>query len=273
MSATAAAAAAVPAAVLPSSSSEPADENKSTQPTLEQAAPAPAAAASADAIKQPVTATVADNSDDTAMNNAESAAATTTSTATATNKKKKKKKKKTSKSSNKAGRAPSLKRIHKEFVEICLEPPAGCSAAPKDDSNLYEWVATICGPGGSPYEDGTFYLDVVFPVDYPFSPPKLTFRTRIYHCNISSNGEICLDILKDNWSPALTMSKVLLSLCSLLTDANPSDPLVAQIAKEYLNNRERHDRTAREWTVRYATQGAARGGGENGDTVDDGKKE
>ncbi|RMC05206.1 hypothetical protein DUI87_18390 [Hirundo rustica rustica] len=93
-------------------------------------------------------------------------------------------------------------------------------AGPKGD-NIYEWRSTILGPPGSVYEGGVFFLDITFTPEYPFKPPKVTFRTRIYHCNINSQGVICLDILKDNWSPALTISKVLLSICSLLTDCNP----------------------------------------------------
>lgn len=146
----------------------------------------------------------------------------------------------------------SLKRIQKELAEITLDPPPNCSAGPKGD-NLYEWASTILGPPGSQYESGVFFLDIHFPNDYPFKPPKVVFRTRIYHCNINSQGVICLDILKDNWSPALTISKVLLSICSLLTDCNPSDPLVGSIATQYLQNREEHDRIAKLWTKRYAT--------------------
>ncbi|OXB77756.1 UNVERIFIED_CONTAM: hypothetical protein H355_013144 [Colinus virginianus] len=99
---------------------------------------------------------------------------------------------------------------------LCILEHAG----PKGD-NIYEWRSTILGPPGSVYEGGVFFLDITFSPDYPFKPPKVTFRTRIYHCNINSQGVICLDILKDNWSPALTISKVLLSICSLLTDCNP----------------------------------------------------
>merc|ERR1712216_227211 len=145
----------------------------------------------------------------------------------------------------------SAKRIQKELAEISLDPPCNCTAGPKGD-NLYEWVSTILGPPESAYDGGVFFLDIKFPTDYPFKPPKVRFRTRIYHCNVNSSGEICLDVLKDNWSPALTISKVLLSIVSLLTDPNPQDPLVGKIAQHLLEDKESHDKTATEWTKRYA---------------------
>ncbi|KAK4817543.1 hypothetical protein QYF61_019500 [Mycteria americana] len=111
--------------------------------------------------------------------------------------------------------------LSKVHLTLFLSPLFLRSAGPKGD-NIYEWRSTILGPPGSVYEGGVFFLDITFSSDYPFKPPKVTFRTRIYHCNINSQGVICLDILKDNWSPALTISKVLLSICSLLTDCNPA---------------------------------------------------
>merc|ERR1712110_871344 len=114
------------------------------------------------------------------------------------------------------------------------------------------WTATIMGPEDSPYHGGVFFLNIQFPPDYPFKPPKVQFKTKIYHCNINKNGSICLDILKDQWSPALTISKVLLSISSLLTDPNPKDPLVPEIATQYNSNKAKHDAIAKEWTRKFA---------------------
>jgi ubiquitin-conjugating enzyme E2 D/E len=145
----------------------------------------------------------------------------------------------------------ALKRINKELKDLQQDPPLNCSAGPVGD-DLFYWQATIMGPDDSPYKNGVYFLNIHFPADYPFKPPKINFITKIYHCNISSNGSICLDILKDQWSPALTISKVLLSICSLLTDCNPDDPLVPEIAQLYRKSRVKHDLIASQWTHKYA---------------------
>jgi len=145
----------------------------------------------------------------------------------------------------------ALKRINKELLDLGRDPPSSCSAGPTGD-NMFQWQATIMGPGESPYSGGVFFLTINFPTDYPFKPPKVAFTTKIYHPNINANGSICLDILREQWSPALTISKVLLSICSMLTDPNPDDPLVPEIANLYKGDRGRYESTAREWTRKYA---------------------
>ena len=145
----------------------------------------------------------------------------------------------------------SLKRILKEEEEFKKTTLTGISAGP-EGTDKFKWKGMIVGPPDSSYTGGVFYLDIVFPFDYPFKAPKIKFSTRIYHPNINKNGEICLDILKKQWSPALTLSKVLLSIMSLLTDPNPDDPLVPEIASLYKTNKQKYKENARDWTNKYA---------------------
>jgi ubiquitin-conjugating enzyme E2 D/E len=147
----------------------------------------------------------------------------------------------------------SLRRIQRELLDIRQDPPANCSAGPENESDLYRWEGVIFGPADSPFSGGVYKLKIVFPVDYPFKPPTVNFMTKIYHPNINAAGVICLDTLKNNWSPALTISKVLLSVCSLLCDPNPNDPLVPEIAHLYKTNRQEYEDVAKEWTRKYAT--------------------
>ena len=146
-----------------------------------------------------------------------------------------------------------LKRLSKELSDIKKNDIPNLSVGLYDDSNLFEWNAVIIGPTGTPYENGMFYLDISIPSNYPFKAPIVIFKTKIYHPNINSSGNICLDILKSHWSPALTISKVLLSICSLLSDPNPNDPLVPDIANILNTNKELYEKTAREWTNIYAS--------------------
>lgn len=146
----------------------------------------------------------------------------------------------------------ATQRLRREFEMIQKSPPVNCSAGMVND-NIFHWKATLVGPSDSPYEGGIFTLDIQFPEKYPFKPPKVKFLTKIYHPNISAKGLICVDILKNNWSPALTTSKLLLSICSLLTDPNPDDPLEPDIAHEYKHNHEQYVNNAKSWTRIYAT--------------------
>ncbi|CAF0858879.1 unnamed protein product [Adineta ricciae] len=145
-----------------------------------------------------------------------------------------------------------LTTILKQLRDIEREPPPNISAGPVDANDLFKWRGKIFGPSDSPYESGVFDLTINFPANYPFNPPNIRFITKIYHPNINYEGTIGLDILRSNWSPALKISHVLLSICSLLCDPNPDDALMPDIAYQYKQDREAYNATAREWTQTYA---------------------
>lgn len=143
------------------------------------------------------------------------------------------------------------RRIIKETQRLKTEPVPGIEVFP-DEHNLRYFKVTIKGPEDSPYEGGLFNLELFLPEDYPMAAPKVRFLTRIYHPNIDKLGRICLDILKDKWSPALQMRTVLLSIQALLSAPNPDDPLDNEVAEIWKFNEARAIATAKEWTVNYA---------------------
>eukprot|EP00928_Gymnodinium_smaydae_P058154 TRINITY_DN4137_c0_g1_i2.p1 TRINITY_DN4137_c0_g1~~TRINITY_DN4137_c0_g1_i2.p1 ORF type:complete len:172 (-),score=17.59 TRINITY_DN4137_c0_g1_i2:98-550(-) len=144
----------------------------------------------------------------------------------------------------------ALERIKGELQDLEKEPLANCSVGPIGD-NLFRWQAKLTGPPDSVYQGGVFFLNIDFPADYPWRPPKCHFITKIYHCNVNSSGVIGLNLLKEDWSPAIGISKVLREIFSLLTDANPYDPQIPEIAEVFLKDRAKHDQTAREWVQKY----------------------
>jgi ubiquitin-conjugating enzyme E2 D/E len=142
----------------------------------------------------------------------------------------------------------SSKRIIKEYKDITTSDECiknGITLKLKKNNDYTKWEAYIFGPTKSPYEDGKFLLDISIPSDYPFKPPKIKFITRIFHPNINSTGEICIDTLKNNWSPSLTLDKVLLSIIALLDNPNPDDPLDAEAASLYKNDRNKYNEKIR----------------------------
>lgn len=150
----------------------------------------------------------------------------------------------------------AIRRIKKEYKEIQDSVRNDhhnivYDVAP-DNDDLFKWSGFIFGPADSPYSGGAFKLAINIPQNYPFKPPKVQFLTKVYHPNINSNGSICLDILKSKWSPALGLSKVLMSISSLLTEPNADDPLDPDVARVYKQNPAQFELVAREWTALYA---------------------
>jgi ubiquitin-conjugating enzyme E2 N len=138
-----------------------------------------------------------------------------------------------------------------ETQRLLSEPATGISAQPQED-NLRYFSVMILGPKDSPYEDGVFELELFLPEEYPMAAPKVRFLTKIYHPNIDSLGRICLDILKDKWSPALQIRTVLISIQALLSAPNPDDPLSEKVAAAWKEDEAAALITAKEYTEKYA---------------------
>ncbi|KAF4215174.1 hypothetical protein CNMCM8980_008713 [Aspergillus fumigatiaffinis] len=162
------------------------------------------------------------------------------------------------------------KRIVKETERLMAEPVPGINAVPHED-NLRYFDVSIHGPAQSPYEGltplenivgkervsnsitgGIFRLELFLPEDYPMTPPKIRFLTKIYHPNIDRLGRICLDVLKNNWSPALQIRTILLSIQALLGAPNPDDPLANDVAQRWKEDEQAAIQTAKEWTRTHA---------------------
>ena len=138
-------------------------------------------------------------------------------------------------------------------------------------NNPRHFAVVLSGPEDTPYAGGVFHLELFLPEGYPMCPPKVRFLTKIYHrksylylkkkenvkltnikANIDRLGRICLDVLKDKWSPALQIRTVLLSISVLLSSPVPDDPLDASIAEHFIKDREGANKKAREMTAQFA---------------------
>ncbi|EYU24410.1 hypothetical protein ABFS82_04G160900 [Erythranthe guttata] len=125
------------------------------------------------------------------------------------------------------------------------DPPVGITAAPEED-NIMLWNAVINGPEDTPWSGGKFKLTLDFPHDYPMKPPRVRFVSQMFHPNIYEDGRVCVDFLEDEWTPALLVETILISIQSLLSDANPDTPVNSDAARMFVDNRREYNRRVRE---------------------------
>ncbi|KAG2193856.1 ubiquitin conjugating enzyme 1 [Mucor mucedo] len=145
------------------------------------------------------------------------------------------------------------KRILNEIAEANNDKSAETVVYVPHEGDIYKMLGSIQGPRETPYEGGTFLLDIKLHDNHPFAPPEIKFITKVYHPNVSSQtGAICLDVLKSNWSPAMTLRLCLISIQSLLDAPDASSPQDFQVAKVYTSNKQQFIREAKTWTRVHA---------------------
>ena len=138
--------------------------------------------------------------------------------------------------------AKTDRRIQQEFKEAEMNQNPSIQWGLKDPSNNRNWWAIIIGPEGTPYDGFKLSLNITLPYNFPHGAPCVSFTGDIWHPNVGTSGNICLDILNSYWSPVLKLSSVLLSISSLLNDPNPASPLNGEAARQYESNREEYNK-------------------------------
>ncbi|PPJ52753.1 hypothetical protein CBER1_10876 [Cercospora berteroae] len=147
------------------------------------------------------------------------------------------------------------KRIMKEFQEITSSPPQGCSVSLQQEDDMNVWDVHMEGPSDSVYAGGKFHIVITLPKEYPFKPPTLSFRTKIYHPNVTNDerGAMCLGMLKsEEWKPPNKIKEVLGLVRHTLGEPQPDDAVETSIAEVYKTKPDEYEKTARDWVKKYA---------------------
>jgi len=146
----------------------------------------------------------------------------------------------------------ATRRLQKELQELKSSGLRCFRDIQVDEHNILSWIGLIV-PDNPPYSRGAFRIEINFPAEYPFKPPKITFKTKIYHPNIDEKGQICLPIIQaENWKPATRTDQVIQALIALVNDPEPEHPLRTDLAEEYCKDRKKFFKNAEEYTKKFS---------------------
>lgn len=146
----------------------------------------------------------------------------------------------------------AARRLQKDLLDVKKSGLKAFRDIQVNEQNLFAWQGLIM-PESAPYNKGAFKIELNFPPEYPFKPPAITFKTRIYHPNVDEKGQVCLPmILPENWKPATKTEQVIQGLVALVNDPEPDHPLRAELAEEFVKDRKKFNKNAEDFTKKYA---------------------
>lgn len=146
----------------------------------------------------------------------------------------------------------ATKRLTKELADIRKAGMKVFTDIKVDEANILAWSGLIV-PENPPFNKGAFRIDILYPAEYPFKPPKITFKTRIYHPNIDEKGQVCLPIISgNNWKPATRIEQVIAALVALIHEPELEHPLRGELAEEYVKNKKKFMTNAEDFTKAHA---------------------
>ncbi|KAM3136649.1 hypothetical protein pb186bvf_011285 [Paramecium bursaria] len=151
-----------------------------------------------------------------------------------------------------------LRRITNKIVRDTsianIEPVFNCFLYYPNQENVFKQVGILYAHDDTPYAGGKFVLDIEYPQEYPYRPPNIKFRTKIFHTNIDEDGSIWIDQLYTQWCAAIDIKQLILNIHSILFDPFDDDEimLVPHVKEIYLNNKQLYREIAAEWTQKYA---------------------
>jgi len=151
-----------------------------------------------------------------------------------------------------------ISRVARELKNLATKPPEGIKYVPRDDDDsIAEIHADIHGPIATPFQGGTFRMKLVLSQDFPNSPPKGFFLTKIFHPNIASNGDVCVNTLKRDWTPDMGISHVLQVIRCLLIVPFPESSLNDDAGKLFMDDYDEYFRRAKLMTSVHAMKNSA----------------
>jgi len=146
----------------------------------------------------------------------------------------------------------ATRRLQKELQDIRKAGLKSFREIIVDEQNILQWQGLLV-PDAPPFSKGAFKIDIQFPAEYPFKPPKISFKTRIYHPNVDEKGQVCLPIVAaENWKPATKTDQVIQALVALINEPEPEHPLRGDLAEEYLKDRKKFMKNAEDFTKKHS---------------------